>query len=760
MNATWHGQQALQALVQELQQAPSPAAMQLRLQPVDRRTFLRMTGVAGGGLMLAFAFGCAPADETATGTAEIPPGQTFAPNGYLQISHTGILIYAINPEVGQGVKTALPMIIAEELDAAWDDVQVLQADIDPVRYGMQFAGGSRSVPQHWLALRRAGAVARKLLVAAAAIHWQLDASSLQTRDSHVIDPASGRRRSYLALADLAAELPVPDPATVSLKPVNEFRLLGQFVSGVDNPALVRGAPLFASDLQLPGMKIATYVKGPATGARVAEANLDAIRALPGIQAAFVLAGNGNVTELMPGVAIIGDDTWAVLRARQQLQVQWDETDAAKDSWSAGQAQARRLRVDQGELVAEKGELATAMASADKRVEAYYEYHFVAHAQLEPQTTLAWVHDGQVELWAPSQTPGRAIQNVANVLNVPVSQIKLHQQRGGGGFGRRLVNDFVCEAAAIAQQVDYPIKLQWTREDDMSHDFFRAGGFHFLRAALDTDGAISAWQQHEVAFSADGSNPVTGAGLNANVDPAPFLANYRLTRTLLPWATPCGAWRAPGSNVFAFVLQGFLHELSSAAGRDHLEFLLALLGEPRLLQPDNPFSLHTGRAADVLRLAAEKAGWGQALPPGRGMGIAFYFSHAGHFAEVVDLSVTADKRLQIHKITVAGDVGPIVNLSGARAQVEGSVLDALSTLMNLAITHEQGRVQETNFHAYPLLRIGQAPPVEMHFVASDYPPTGLGEPAVPPLAPALANAIFAATGERVRSMPLSKLGYRL
>ncbi len=760
-SVNFHGDADIRTLVAGvLGDSERPAMPWVR--PIDRRTFLRYTGVAGGGLMLAFSVGCSQAGDAAEAEEAIEPGETFTPNGFVQINHDGIRIYAMNPEIGQGVKTSLPMIVAEELDAAWNDVEVVQSDIDPQRYGMQFAGGSRSVPQNWQALRQAGAVARKLLMSAAAIHWQVDMAELRTENSHVIHGPSGRQLSYLALADSAARLPVPDNGAPALKAKADFRLLGKRITGVDNPALVRGEPLFASDQQLPGMKVATYVKGPATGAKVRSANLDAIRSLPGVVDAFVLTGNGNVTELMPGVAIVGNETWAVLSARRQLEVEWDDQDAAKDSWQSARERAHALADEPGERsVADKGDVDAAMTSAEQQVEAFYEYSFVSHAQLEPQTTTVWVHDdGQVEVWSPSQTPGRAIQNVAAQLGVSTSQIKFHQLRAGGGFGRRLVNDSVCEAAAIAAKVDGPVKLQWTREDDMAHDFFRAGGFHALKGGLTGEGKIAGWQNHFITFSADGNSPVSGGALSGNVDPGPFIDNYRLTQTMLPWHTPCGAWRAPGSNVFAFPLQCFLHELSVAAGRDHLEFLLELFGEPRLIDANNPFSLHTGRAAGVVRLAAERAGWGKSLPDGHGMGLAFYFSHAGHFAEVVELSVDNDKRIQVHKVTVAGDVGPIVNLSGAEAQVEGSVIDALSALMAQEVTHEDGRVQQRNFDRYPLLRMAQSPLVDVHFVDSDYPPTGLGEPAVPPLAPAFANALYMASGDWVRVMPLSRAGYRL
>ena len=409
---------------------------------------------------------------------------------------------------------------------------------------------------------------------------------------------------------------------------------------------------------------------------------------------------------------------------------------------------------------ERGEVDKAFAEAAHIVEGRYEYAFLAHAHLEPQTTTAWYRDGRVEIWAPTQTPQRALTNVANVLAIDPAMITLHQMRVGGGFGRRLMNDFVCEAAAIAVRVGTPVRLQWTREDDMSHDFIRAGGFHALKAAVDAEGRASAWQNHFVTFTADGRRPVVGGDLRATEDLPQLIDNFRYTRSMLPWKSPCGFWRAPGASVFAFPLQSFLHEMSVAAGRDHLQFLLELLGEPRWLPPANRSALDTGRAAAVLKLAAERAGWGRKLAPGRAQGLAFYFSHAAHVAEVVELSVDASRRITVHEVTVACDVGPIVNLSGAEAQAEGCIVDGLSALHAQALTHENGRVLETNFDRYPLLRMGSEPKVSAYFIQSDHPPSGLGEPVLPPLAPALCNAVFAATGHRIRRLPISAEGFSL
>jgi isoquinoline 1-oxidoreductase beta subunit len=725
-------------------------------EKVSRRTFLKLTGLAGGGLTLAAC------SVKGTDPVSTEPGTDYEFNEFVNVGSDGtILIYSKTPEIGQGIKTSFPMIVAEELDADWNDVVVEQARIDTAVYGRQRAGGSRSIATAWNQLREAGAAARLMLRRAAAEAWQVPVEECLTANSVVTHEASGRSLTYGELADAAAQLPIPDKVELTLKARDEYTLIGERITGVDNEKVVTGQPLFGTDQSLPGMLYAAYHKCPATGGRVAAANLDDVRALPGIRDAFVLEGNDLVSEVMPGVAIIGDSTWATQQARAQLSVEWDETEASKDSLSDITGEAERLsRVQGKEVLYDFGDAEQALAAATRTHEAFYSYPFVSHAPLEPQNCTAWYRDGEIEIWAPTQSPDQAIGSVANVLGIPREKITLHVTRVGGGFGRRLMNDYVCEVAAIARQVGAPVKLQWTREDDMAHDFYRPAGYHALRAGLDASGSLSAWQDHFITFTHDGEAPVRGGDMRPGEFPEGIIDDYKVTQTLLPLGTPCGPWRSPRSNAIAFAVQSFIHEMANVAERDHVDFLLELMGEPRWLDPGNPRVMNTGRAAAVIKLAAEKAGWGQPLPEGRGLGLAFYFSHAGHFAEVADVSVDADRKLIVHRVTVAGDVGPIVNMSGAENQCQGSVMDGLSTMLGLEITIENGRVQESNFHQYPIMRMHNAPIVDVHFIQSDYPPTGLGEPALPPLAPAVCNAIFAATGQRVRTLPLSKEGFKV
>lgn len=731
---------------------------------LDRRQFLKFTGMVGGGLMLGFALPMARAE-----TNDSP----FQPNGYIKIDENGITLYAPNPEIGQGVKTSLPMMVAEELDVAWNEVKVIQSAIDQNTYGWQAAGGSMSTPMNYMRLRQAGATARAMLVQAAAERWNVPATTLSTDSSQVLHARTGRKIPYQELASAAAALPVPSPENVQLKDPKQFRLLGTRVTGVDNDALVRGEPLFGIDVMLPDMKYAVYHKCPAIGGSVKSTNIDEIKSMPGVVDVFALEGNGNVGELLPGIAIIANSTWEALQAKRALNVEWDETQAAKDSWSHARQEAKRLGQEPVTQVANNGDFDAAMASSTNTASGFYEYHFVTHAPLEPQNCTAHFKGDSLELWAPTQTPGSAIGTAANMTGLQPSQVTLHQMRCGGGFGRRLYNDFVSEAAAIARRSKHPIKLQWTREDDTAYDLFRAGGFHQMDGCVDAHGKVTGWRNRFITF-APGGRPASS--VSGGVFPGGMVDNLRVEQAVLDWTHRCAAWRAPGSNVFAFVVQCFLDELAHAAQRDSLEVLLEVLGEPRSVGRGwRGQSMHTGRAANVLRLAAEKAGWGKELPKNNGMGVAFYYSHAGHIAEVAEVSVGSEedtvtnrsgesvvrRKLTVHNVTVAADVGPIINLSGAENQAEGSVIDALSTMMDLAVTFENGRAEQKNFDKYRMLRASSAPAVAVHFIdTGEHSPTGLGEPVFPPLAPAVGNAIFAACGHRVRTLPISEEGFYL
>jgi len=734
------------------------------LLPLDRRGFLKF---AGAGLILGFYLpGGARADaETPQTAAAIINNQAPVINAFVRVAPDNtVTVYSKAPEIGQGIKTAFGLIIAEEMDADWNHTVVEQAAIDKV-YGYQGSGGSTTVARAWDQLRQAGAAAKAMLVAAAAQQWSVNPAEITTQDSVLTHAASGKRATYGSLAAAAAKLPVPDPDSLKLKTRDQYRLLGKRYRGVDDHKVVSGQPLFGADVRLPGMVYACLTKCPAAGGKVKSANLDEVKALSNVIDAFVLEGNGKPTEVMSGVVIIARDTWSAFEARKQLDVIWDESEAAKESSSELAARAKQYAAGPFPATPDSnvGDVDQAFANAAKIVDAYYEYAFVAHANMEPQNATAWWHDGIMEMWVPTQQPNSGQALVADVLGLPGEKVIVHQTRVGNGFGRRLMNDYMCEAAAIARRVKGPVKLQWEREDDFAHDFLRPAGYHQFKGAIDKSGRLDAWQEHFITFTADGQNPSAGADYSRSLSYSCKAPNLRRGVTLMNLKVPTGPWRAPSDNAQVFAQQSFMHELSLAAGRDHVQFLIDAVNRdvPELAPKNKNVNFNPGRAAGVIKLCAEKAGWGKTLPKGRGLGLAWCYSHGGHTAQAVELSVDERKRITIHRVVVVSDIGPIVDMAGAESQVQGSCVDAFSTAMGLQVRIENGRVQEENFNTYPVLRIPDAPSVvETYFIQSDFAPTGMGEPAFPAMAPAIANAIFAATGQRLRAMPFSKFGYRV
>jgi isoquinoline 1-oxidoreductase beta subunit len=727
----------------------------------SRREFLKVTALAGGGFALGLSAG--PAAFAQPANALDNTARVFTPNPFIRITPDGVVtIVAKNPEVGQGVKTSLPMIVAEELEVDFEKVVIEQAALDP-QLGQQFAGGSLSTPMNYDTLRKAGATARTMLIEAAAQTWGVPAAELEAERGTVLHRATGRRLTYGELATKAATLPIPDEKTIRLKEPDEFRLLGSRVGGIDNPAIVTGQPLFGLDQQVPGMVYAVYQKCPVFGGKVVSANLDQLKAMPGVKDAFVLEGTTNYFGLMPGVAILADSTWAAFKARNALRVTWDEGAGANQSSVGFEARAAELSAQSGQVLRQDGDVAKAFGSAAKIVEAKYSYPYIHHATLEPMNGMAWpTPDGGIEILAPTQTPQGAQDLVAQTLGIPKEKIKVRFTRIGGGFGRRLANDYVVEAAAIAHKAGVPVKLTWTRDQDTQHGHYRPGGWHNFKAALDAAGNVVAWQNHFVTVGLNSEKePGRSAGMSPAEFPGRWVPNYRFEQSIVNTNVPTGPLRAPGSNAISFVVQSFIDELAHAAGRDPVDFRLALLGEDRIVPPPSPQGVgyDTKRMKDVLRLCAEKAGWGKKLPRGSGQGVAFHFSHRGYVAEVAEVSVAPDGTLKVHRVTVVSDVGPIMNLSGAENQIQGAVIDGLSAAWLQEITFERGRVMQANFDTYPLLRGVDAPQVDVHFIQSRNPPTGLGEPALPPLPPAVCNAIFAATGKRIRSLPLTKQDLR-
>ncbi len=726
---------------------------------LSRRTFLRASLAIGGGLALEAAL---------PGGASAAAGDASGVTAYVRIAADGVVtILSKNPEIGQGIRTMLPMVIAEELDVAWKDVRIEQAPLNEAVFGRQHAGGSNSTPTNYDPLRRVGAAGRQMLVAAAAQGWNVPPEDCETDAGVVHHRKSGRSMTYGALAAKAAEQPVPDLATVKLKDPKTFRIIGQPVPGVENAKIVTGQPIFSIDVTLPGMLHAVFEKCPVFGGKVTSANIDAIKALPGIHDAFIIrASEANPSRdpegLVDGVAIVARSWWTANKAREKLEIVWDEGPNATHSSEGFAAQAARFMAGApASFLRRDGDAASALKSAAKVVEASYAYPFLSHIVLEPQNCTAHFQDGKIALWAPAQSPGPGQKLVAKTLGLPEKDVSVHMTRGGGGFGRRLQSDFMAEAAWIARKVGAPVKLLWNRQDDMQHDFYRPAGYHQLKAGLDDKGALVALTDHFVTFGKDGKPANSSNTMPPTEFPAQLVPHLDYGQSVIEFGIPTGPMRAPRSNALGFVFQSFMDELAHAAGKDPLDFRLALLGEPKILastpgKPDPLRDFNTGRMRDVLLRVAEVSDWKNrhSLPKGTAKGLAFYYSHLGYFAEVVQATVSASGAIKLDHVWAVGDIGSqIINPLGAEHQVQGAALDGLGSALGQAVTIERGRVVQANFDTVPPLRIDQAPPVEVHFITSNVPPTGLGEPALPPVLPALCNAIFAATGKRIRSLPI-------
>lgn len=760
---------------------------------LGRRSILRATALAGGGMMLGLfsrnARAQAPAQGPGRGAPPAPGGgrggfvrTPLSPANFVSISPDGIAsIGSPNTEMGQGSFNLLPMMVAEELDIDWKNVKIVRTGVGP-QFGGQFTAGSTATPSNWVPMRQIGGAVRSMLIAAAAQNWGVPAAECSTTPGRVVHTDSNRSAGYGELAAKAATMPVPDFSTLKFKDAKDYKIIGTTTLGGETKDIIRGKATFGIDITVPGMLYAVFEKTPVSRGKVVSANLDAVKAMKGVKHAFIVEGapvNGNYPNylfadpgLEAGVAIVAESWWAAQSARKKLQVKWDlgpwalqdsDQTAAKAEELSKQAPARTLRKD--------GDTDAVFQRTDVRViQSAYRFPFIAHNTLEPQNATAHYRNGKVEVWSTSQLPQTGRQLVARTLGIPEADVTVHMVRAGGGFGRRCYNDTMAEAAWISKTVGAPVKLLWTREDDLQHDYYRPGGFQYLKAAIDQNGKLAAWHDHFISYG-EGNTFISEGGFDAGQFPAGLIRDYQVQASVLPLVLKTGALRAPGSNCSAWVVQSFLDDVAHAAGKDPLALRLELLASapPPAAPAPGPGGgppgggrqgMNPARMRAVLELVAEKSGWGKRqLPPRTALGIASHFSAGGYVAEVAEVTVSADKKIKVNRVWVAADVGSqIVNPGAAEHVVQGAVIDGMSELIQ-EITLKNGRVVQSNFHQHSVLDLPQAPQIDVHFLKSNNSPGGLGEPPLPPILPAVCNAIFKATGERIHTLPMTKQGYR-
>lgn len=749
------------------------------MNAVSRRMFLRASALAGGGVVFSFGW------PTNVAAAQTSAG--FQPNGFVRLDADGtVTIWSKNPDMGQGVKTALPMILADEMDVDWSRVKALDAELSRPKFGGQGSGGSDSIRAEWDLYRNAGAAAREMLAGAAAEMWGVPRDSCRTERSEVIHPPSNRRLAYGALASRAAARPVPEKAP--WKSVAAFTLMGTRVGGVDNEAIVTGRPLYGIDVRVPGMRYAAVAKCPVFGGRPARVDDTAARQVPGVQDIVRIDGHANPTFLQPGVAVVADSSWAAFKGRDALSIDWDEGAYRDESSATLASQFASLVASAGTTVREVGDVETALAGASRVVEAEYQFPFLAHATMEPVNCTADVRDGRCDITGPLQMQNSGAGVVAAVIGLPVDRVHVQATRLGGGFGRRLMSDYAAEAAVVSRAIKAPVQIVGTREDDLRHDYYRPAGARRLRAGLDASGRIVAWDCHLVnlsrnsyrrdsapAWSTETYGSVAGVsgdlGPDFELDLVPWhIPNVRLRFSEPRSGVSTGAWRAPSHVANGFAIETLLDEIAATTGRSPVDLRLGLYGTARDLRipGEGPSPYDPDRMAAVLRLAAERGGFGQRPPQGRTRGLAAHYTFGSYCAQVVELSVddaaaapATRREVRIHKVTCALDCGIVVNRSGVEAQAQGGIIDGLGHAFYGEITIDRGRAVEGNFDRYRLIRHREAPAaIDVHIVSSTMRPTGFGEIAVPVIGPAVANAIAAATGTRLRRTPFVRDGFAL
>jgi isoquinoline 1-oxidoreductase beta subunit len=698
---------------------------------IERRSFLKATTAATGGLLIGYYL---PESSTAVVEAQFRPGSgggAITPHAFVRVGTDDVVTLIIHkPDNGQGTETSIAMLLAEELECDWSRIRTEFAPIDAALYGGPLQGtfGSMAIRTSYEPMRRTGAAAREMLVQAAAARWGVEPSQCRAENGQVVNLATKARLTYGSVAEAAAKLPVP--ANVTLKDPSQFRLIGKPTKRLDTPAKVTGRATFGIDVTLPDMLHAVVARCPVFGGKVAR--FDATKAK-------AVAGVTHVVQIPQGVAVVAGNTWAAMQGRRALQVEWDEGPNAT-LHSAGIRELFANLVQKPGAVAEhRGDGEAALPNAVRRLEAVYEAPYLAHARLEPYACVAVVRDGTCDVWAGTQIPGQAHSTAVQASGLPAANVRVHTTYMGGSFGSRGGGAFVAEAVEIAKQIGVPVKLTYSRDDELQHDLYRPASTVRLTAGLDADGWPTAWTARIAC--------PTWIGLRNGVarESVEGIAPYDIPHVHVEYhdpgiGIPTGYWRSVGLSQNAFFAESFLDELAFAAGKDPVEFRRRLLGKsPRLLA--------------VLDVAAEKAGWGTPLPAGRFRGVAAISGFGSFNAQVAEVSVN-QRKLTVHRVVCVVDCGRVVNPSGVVQQMEGGMVYGLSAALRGNITIDRGRVQQTNFHQYEPLRMNEMPVVEVHIVPSTNPPGGTGEVATPAIAPAVANAIFAATGKRVRRLPFA------
>ena len=722
---------------------------------ISRRKFMVRSTVAGAGLLVGLRFsGPMLLSQESEKAKKKSPVNPF--DAYIHVKPDGkISLIVAKSEMGQGIKTGLAMILAEEADVDFNAVSVEQAETRPDIYEHMGTGGSGSTMENFMPLRRAGATVRELMITAAAQKWNVPKTECDAKKGLVRHTKSSRQTRYGELVEATSKLPLPDPDKVPLKNESEFELIGHATPRVDIPSKVNGSAGFGLDVRVPDMLFAVVARCPTFGGKPAHFEASKAKAVPGVRDVFEIPALGKDMYTAGGIVVVADSTWAAMKGRDALQIEWDRGTAASESSASLRESLRAAASRPGKRIRNDGNVDEALPSSAKRVEAVYEFPYLAHATMEPMNITVHARDNEAEVWAPTQSPDWVQRTVAKLLDLPPQKVIVHTTLLGGGFGRRYMADYPAEATQIAKVVGKPVQLVWSREDDMTHDFYRPAACHRMRGAVNQAGHPLLWSHTITSTSIGafwGSPDKLEESEVGGAKQMPYaIPNVRLEYAAVPSSVPPLWWRSVEHSFNGFAVECFIDELAAGAGKDPVEFRRGLLVKPANWKPKDEDDPDPSRLRGVLDIAAEKAGWGKPLPKGKGRGIASYHSFGSYIAEAAEVTVSG-KDFKIDRIVAAIDCGQVVNPESVRAQAESAIIYGLSAALKNEITIKDGAVEQSNFDGYDPIRIDEAPPIEVHLLKSKEDPGGMGEPALPPAAPAVANAIFAASGKRLRRLP--------